>query len=91
MAGAKAISHLFCNLICNLTCNPDDGSVVVAADVDLPALGVGEAAYPFEILVSLGLFPFDVLLFWRGLNPLIAKRCGAILRNERRSKQMRPD
>jgi hypothetical protein len=41
----------------------DHRTAIVYADENLPALCVGKAAYPFEILVAPGLFPLNILRF----------------------------
>lgn len=43
--------------------DPRDFAIIVHTNEYLPALGIGEATYPFKVVIPLGLFIFYVLGF----------------------------
>lgn len=52
----------------------DYPSFIIDTDKDLSALGISKAAYPFEILISPGLFILDILIFGQFLLDLRKQR-----------------
>ena len=68
---AHSISYLVRNVFHQLfgITDPDDLSAIITANIKLATLSIRKAAYPLQVFIPPGFFPFNILLFRHSTPP----------------------